>query len=267
MKPSILIVIPTYGHFDYAERAVRSALANTIHFSPSIAVFDDCSPDEDACNKFGGFVLGCQFEYDVPASMTRFHANGGLTRSWNHGLHAAKTSGYEYCCVTNSDVMFPIGWDVEVIKGLEKYALVGPVTNAPGTQKDQYVDRYSVIYNRPTAWADIQKVQDEIGKAKAGWFKELTLNGFCMVAKTETWWANAFDAEHVFRPRNDLNSKGEPNPTPLMTLNEYELQARWHAKGLRSAACLGSYVFHYRAVSRGDKYKQGDWVREEGEAA
>jgi hypothetical protein len=47
-----------------------------------------------------------------------------------------------------------------------------------------------------------------------------------------------------------------------MTLNEYELQRRWKETGLKvRRRCLGSYVFHYRAVSRGDAHKKGDWVR------
>jgi hypothetical protein len=44
--------------------------------------------------------------------------------------------------------------------------------------------------------------------------EEHPINGFCMLAKTQTWWANAYDAEanQVFCPRNDFNSKSERNP-------------------------------------------------------
>jgi hypothetical protein len=46
-----------------------------------------------------------------------------------------------------------------------------------------------------------------------------------------------------------------------MTLGEYELQGRWTKAGLETAICTGSYVLHYRAVSRGARYRMGDWVR------
>ena len=77
--------------------------------------------------------------------------------------------------------------------------------------------------------------------------------------------AHAYDAEHVFKPRNDVNSRGHKNPTPLMTLQEYELQGRWHAAGLRSGVVLSSFVFHYRAVSRGEKkFGKGQTYRPQG---
>lgn len=268
MRPTILIVIPTFSHFEYAVRAVESAFTNTKTFEPHVVVFDDASPD------FHARV----FDHAAPREIVtanlrvfRFNENGGLTRSWNHGLGYALERNFDACCVTNSDVIFAPGWDHDVFTALnsDKYALVGPVTNTPGTNSEQYVGRYSVLYDpmKKDDTRHIQHVQDELFSAQSRRFKETTLNGFCMAAFTKTWWANAYDENHVFRPRNDLNSKGEPNPTPLMTLNEYELQGRWHAKGLKTAACLGSYVFHYRAVSRGDKHKRGDWVRIKKESA
>lgn len=257
MTPSILIVVPTYGHFDYAARAVRTALANTRTLTPHIAFIDDASPDWDS--RVSLDLIG---EHMARVNVHRFGENGGLTRSWNHGLKWAKTFDHDFCCVTNSDVEFPIDWDREIFMGLERgHHLVGPVTNAPGTNHEQYVGRYSMLYEKEKAQEDYNRVQGELLTQQRGRYKATTLNGFCMVALTKTWWENAYDAEHVFKPRNDFNSKGERNPTPLMTLNEYELQARWHGKGLKTAVCLGSYVFHYRAVSRGDKHKRGDWAR------
>lgn len=278
MQPSILIVIPTYGHFEYAAKAALSALTNTKTLRPLVVLIDDASPEWDQRNypAPGGTstIIPGPAEYD---GLSRFHGsvfysrfgeNGGLTRSWNRGLADARHLNADYCCVTNSDVVFPERWEENIHYGLNirGYSLVGPVTNAPGTNADQYVQRYSTLYVPKRGEADVQLVQDELIKAQCLRYKETTLNGFCLVAKTATWWENAYDADHVFRPRNDFNSKGEPNPTPLMTLNEYELQRRWHDKGLKSAACLGSYVYHYRAVSRGDKHKRGDWARIKGTA-
>jgi len=271
MKSTILIVIPTFGNFDYAEKAATSALLNTKTLDPYVMICDDASPDEEAYNalikKLKAITVPSHPKFDSIFEL-RFSENGGLTRSWNHGLSCAKL-GADYCCVTNSDVIFADNWDRDIVKGLESgYALVGPVTNAPGTNEEQYVAKYSTVYQRANADKTVDAVQRELHKQQADRFKETSLNGFCLVASTETWWYNGYDFDHVFCPRNDFNSKGQPNPTPLMTLNEYELQRRWHAKGLKTAACLCSYVFHYRAVSRGDKHKRGDWLRmqEEGKS-
>lgn len=257
----ILIVIPTYKHFEYALMAVKSAMSCTHQLKPHVLVVDDATPHKffDAQS-----IAAMQEVIGKPVDqwLKIFPSNGGLTRSWNFGISIASERRYTYCCVTNSDVVFAPGWDIEIVNALQSgIDLVGPVTNAPGTNTEQYVGRYAVTYNKVTAEKDIEAVQRELSAVQKGRVKPTTLNGFCLIAKTQTWCDNAFELGNAFRPRNDFNSKGQPNPTPLMTLNEYELQKRWHAAGLKTAAALGSYVFHYRAVSRGDAFKKGDWIR------
>ncbi len=274
-KPTILIVIPTYGQFDYAAQAARSALENTKTVDATVLVIDDASPERLARDihhsdtPYGQYLhslreLPFLYGKDRVVQM-QYDVNGGLTRSWNAGLVHARAGGFDCCCVTNSDVVFAPRWDTDVFFALNsnKYQLVGPITNAPGTNIEQYVGRYSNNYNckKGDDPDHICDVQSELYAAQALRFKETTLNGFCMVALTKTWWDHAYSSTDVFCPRNDFNSRGQPNPTPLMTLNEYELQRRWHAAGLKSAACLGSYVFHYRAVTRGKKHLSGDWTR------
>jgi len=282
--PTLGIVIPVYGKFEYVLRAARSALENTKTFVPYLVIVDDASPERlhrdihHPDDPYGNYLFNLRYlreEFgESRVIQIECAENGGLTRAWNIGLRvAANRSGFETmlgrpfdaCCVTNSDVVFPSDWDAFVFQALTfaGYSLVGPVTNAPGTNKEQYVANYSAIYDRAKKddATHMFEVQRELLHAQGARYKQTTLNGFCMVAYTRTWWDNAYDPEYVFRPRNDFNSKGEPNPTPLMTLNEYELQARWHGAGLKTAACLGSYVYHYRAVTRGDKHKRGDWAR------
>lgn len=268
MKPSVLIIIPTYNAYEYAAQAIRTAFEGTCALDPHVIVLDDASPAWlDYINYNTMLLTHLSPEKRKAAEdhfvFTRYAENGGLTRSWNGGLRAAISQGMDYAVVTNSDVIFPPGWDLAIVEALEQHDLVGPLTNAPGSNVEQYVGNYSLLYNRETAEQDIGKVQDELHKAQFKRYKRSTLNGFCMAAKVKTWRDNMYDAQCCFAPRNDFNSKGERNPTPLMTLNEYELQRRWHGKGLTSAIALGSYVFHYRAVSRGDKHKQGDWVRKD----
>jgi glycosyltransferase involved in cell wall biosynthesis len=227
VTPSILIVIPTYNHFDYAARAVESALANTRTLKPRVLVVDDASPDRlgadfaDPDGKgYAGFLYWVKYQKQVHGddaiSLADFSVNGGLTRSWNAGLAWAKRHGHDFCCVANSDLIFAPGWDDDVFTVLnrEKYALVGPVTNAPGTNEHQYVGRYAVTYDplKKDDKAHIAAVQNELRMSQRLRTKDTTLNGFCMAAFTHTWWANAYDADHVFRPRNDFNSKGSPTP-------------------------------------------------------
>ena len=282
MSPSLLVVVPTYGQFEYAIRAVRTALAHTAYMLATVAVIDDASPERlsrdihSVDEPYGNYLLNLRWireEFGADRLLQlEFDQNGGLTRSWNVGLQVARDGKFDLCCVTNSDVMFAHGWDRDVFALLnaEKYHLVGPVTNAPGTNHDQYVGNYSVVYDprKKDDTEHIARVQDELHGQQSLRSKPTTLNGFCMVSLTETWWANAYAADAVFRPRNEFNARGEKNPTPLMTLNEYELQRRWHARGLKSGVALGSYVYHYRAVSRGDRHKRGDWarIRDEGTA-
>lgn len=277
MAPSLLIVVPTYNHFDYAFRAIRSALANTTTFRPHVLAIDDASPDRlhlDPLSRvigrpYGDYLYHLRLlrdEFGEDSIMqAQFDQNGGLTRSWNVGLTWARERDHDFCCVTNSDVLFAPGWDSHLFTSLNTKLcdLAGPVTNAPGTNPVQYVAAYSTRYN-PGTKDDVQAiaaVQSELSAKYRYEIRETTLNGFCMVAFTKTWWDNAYDRDHVFRPRNDFDSQGRPNPTPLMTLNEYELQRRWKAGGLKAAACLGSYVYHYRAVSRGVRHRRGDWAR------
>lgn len=273
MQPTLLVIIPTYGAFEYARRAVASALEHT-RADVNVAVIDDASPGleiRDSTLEPQEYIravlhrLGKLLVYGRPERrlwLSRFRENGGLTRSWNEGLVLARDRGIDYACVTNSDVIFTPGWDVSLIKALDEFALIGPVTNAPGTEDGQFIGRYTQVYERTDDAQKLALVAAELARINSP-PRAATINGFCMMAKTKTWWDNAYDPfrAQVFKPLNTHNSRGQPNPTPTMTLNEYELQRRWHAAKLRTGYSPASYVFHYRAASRGDQYKRGDWLR------
>jgi glycosyltransferase involved in cell wall biosynthesis len=268
--PSLLVVVPTYNQFDYAIHAIRTALAHTTQFDTHVAVVDDASPDR--LNKTAAYaeyvtkLEALQHEFGRRRITTfSFDSNGGLTRSWNAGLRIACRDTHDFCCITNSDVLFAPGWDVPLLPAIRQgFDLLGPVTNTPGTEKEQYVGNYSVVYDKrhKDDTEHIAAVQQELATNQGSRVKISVLNGFCLFgAVRATWWDTAYSATDVFCPVNTLNARGRKNPTPLMTLNEYEFQTRLHARGRRSGICLGSYVYHYRAVSRGDKYKRGDWAR------
>lgn len=260
---SLLLVIPTYNHLDYAEQAIVSAFANTTSVTLRVIVLDDASPDWS-----DDWLRSLRGRYGSSLSCHRFERNGGLLRSWNYGLAYARDSDSDFACVANSDLLFPRNWEKALLSALVSgWDLVGPLTNTPGTEPQQYAAHYSRVYRPGDAFSTVQEIQDDLFQNHAGAVVPATLNGFCLVAKTQTWQEHRHSMGHVFNPRNDYNAKGERNPTPLMTLGEYELQRRWKAEGLRAGICLGSYVYHYRSVSRGPKYARGDWHRRPEKAA
>lgn len=253
-RQRLAVVVPSYNAFSYVEKAIRSAYKNTKALRPHVFLLDDCSRDWDPAwiarvlQEFPGL------EYVV------FPAHGGLIRSWNAGLRWARIRGYEYACLANSDLVFPAGWDREIVAALELYDLAGPLTNAPGTERAQYVGPHSSNYRRDRLEENCNVVQTEVWHRNHGRLQESPLNGFCLVAKTAAWWNNAFDPQHVFSPKNLTSSSGRPNPDPLSCLGEYEYQRRLRSQGGRAAIALGSYVAHFRSCSR-PGHEQGDWVR------
>ncbi len=262
MGPRYFVIVPTYGHFDYAARCVRSALdAEPDAFC---LVVDDASPDWGTAGE--GMMRRFASDYPDRVVAAAFAANGGLTRSWNHGLAAARACGADRGVCGNSDLLFTRNSLHAMAAAIEtdQADLVGPVSNAPGkTCPDvQAVSAYLSDYEPSDAPGDLANTASRLHRSHAGACLVVpAVNGFCMMAKVGTWWRGAYDDDHVFRPRNDFTSKGQRNPTPLMTLNEDELQGRWRKMGLRSGVVPASFVFHFRAVTRGDRYKAGQWFR------
>lgn len=267
--PDMAIIIPVYSALKYAAGAARSALENTRSVRARVFLVDDASPDWDDAGKRRPLDEVCS-DYRSRVSLVRFPDNGGLTRSWNHGLRLAAEGAFDFAVVTNSDVVFTPAWELPIVRalgsgGAAALDLAGPVTNAPGTESAQDVRNYLPGYEPSDDPRELKRVADALYGGHPAAAVPGAINGFCMAARTERWWAHAYDAGHVFRPRNDFDSKGRRNPTPLMTLNEYELQARWREAGLRAGFCPGSFVFHYRSVSRGERYAGGQAYRRAGE--
>jgi GT2 family glycosyltransferase len=265
----LCVIIPTYGKFDYAAKAVTSAIESAFAVEAHVFLVDDASPDfheKDATGEHvpNSIIRSLAERYPRRLRLIVNRENVGLTKTWNTGILAAiKNSTFSYICVTNSDVVFPKSYDIGMTSALKsnRLDLVGPVTNAPGTEENQYIKLYSDNYRGPDITA-IDVVQNELLAKHSTKVKDMTLNGFCMMAKTSTWANNMYTTDQPFRDSNPFNSKGQPNPTPAMTLQEYELQARWHKLGLKSGVALSSYVFHYRSVTRGPRYNKGDWTRQ-----
>lgn len=231
MITKVAVIVPTFSHFDYAEETVRTAYAHT----PECRVFviDDHSPD---WKESWATSLVKKFP---TMRWFRFGKNGGLTRSWNRGLKWAREFKCPYAVTANSDLLFTPGWFEPLEWALNNGAdLVGPLTNAPGHRPKQRVGRHIpdfVVKDDPdylaTCAAHLAVKNKEL-------FTPMIINGFCMAAKTATWWAGAFDPANVFNPKYKI------------TKNEDELQGRWKKAGRVSALVPASLVFHYRGVTR-----------------
>ena len=68
------------------------------------------------------------------------------------------------------------------------YDLVGPVTNAPGTEKLQDVRRYLKGYKPTDNYADLQNISGLLAQDYMGTVIQGPLNGFCMMVRMLTWW-------------------------------------------------------------------------------
>lgn len=236
-------VCPTYGKYDYARIAVASFLAHTP--DAVVVVVDDGHPN---FYKFWD-------DHRVVVAHA-FKEQRGLTRSWNFGLQASRKIGAKYTICGNDDVVFTPGWWRGPTALLENdiIGLVGPLTNAPGLNSTEqniwdHVENYTAS-DKPEAMAKAAEMLTN--RYKVGdCMPTRIVNGFLMVSRTARWWEGRYDVEHVFNP----------NPRFALIQNEDEIQARFRARGWRSAVSLTSFVFHYRSVTRGDKHKHGMWFR------
>lgn len=194
-----------------------------------------------------------------------FPKNGGLTRSWNAGLTKAAHLKLTHAIAGNNDVIFTPNWHAGMLHAAENnYSMIGPLSNAPGitAKGKQEISRHYSGYKLTDEQEELEKVAKHVYDKNLGKIIESYVNGFFLFAKMSEWQRGMYDKRNYFRPVNLNMSNGKKNPTPLMTLNEDELQSRWAAKNMKSAICLSSFIFHYRAVSRGDKYKLGKWFRQ-----
>lgn len=238
----VAAVIPTFKHFDYAKRAIRSFLEST---PDSLAILvDDGSPDWPGDLMIKTWADPRRFRFH------RFSQNNkDLTRSWNKGLEIARDNGAVYTVVTNSDVMFVDGWWPSAQFALDNGChLVGPITNAAGHRQKQSWRNYCVnplTIDDPLHLAKIaSNIRNSHGPKTQIDVKGV--NGFCMVAKTSVWWDKPFGPTTPFDPRYKMEK------------NEDKLAARWRKMDRRIVIVPGSFVFHYRGVSRGSGAIRGD---------
>lgn len=232
----VLIVIPTRGQFDYAARAIASGVYYTP--DPTALVIDDASPEwSDAWIK--AMVGACPPGRLAWIKLSRSAFGPNLTRSWNRGLVFARESGFRHVVLANSDVIFASGWWAGIRAGLRRYDFIGPVTNAPGHQQEQLSDVADRLVEPDDQYALNLACEPLIDIAEHEFSEAPYLNGFCFAGQTERFWSNSFDNLHVF------------DPSKPMVGNEDEFFERARDRGMKMGIARGSFVFHYRSVSRG----------------
>lgn len=261
---SIGFICPTYKAREL-DAYTRISLASFFATTPSAVaiVVDDGSADWNREYEQSLEQLAAQYT-NVSIKFIHFPKNGGLTRSWNAGLTLANSLKLDYAIAGNNDVIFTTNWYAGMLHALNNgYHLVGPLSNAPGItakgaqQIERYISNFKVTDDRDK----LNSYAAELYNAQFGSVIERPINGFFQLASMDSWVKGKYDSIHFYRPVNPFTSKGYVNTTPLMTLNEDELQKRWRDKHMKSAVVLSSFIFHYRAVTRGDRYRRGNWYR------
>ena len=246
-KPLLTYICPQYNAFVYTWRAVRSFFK----YSPDDSVV--IIPDDDSSN-FDKQNWDDFFE-DLPRDriiLHHFESNAGLTRGWNWGCTKAREIGAKYTIVGNNDVLFTPGWHEGLIHNLNRgFMQVGPVTNAPGYYCDkQNVKHYFKDYKVNDDHEYLHDVARSLRKHfNLDQIQIANPNGFFMMARTETWWKGKYNEQYVFNPHKKMKD------------NETELQDRWNKKKWRMGFVPTSFIFHYRAVSREEKWKHPGWHR------
>lgn len=226
----IAVIVPVYGQLEFVLRCLKSLVRHTSDYH--CFIIDDGSPDWN-----DGWLE--EFKKIVPAermTFEKFAPNRGLTAAWNRGLELARDGGFPYAALVNSDTLFSPGWLLRTVDALEKVDLVGPLSNAAGDMKHQQIEFVIRNYKLDDNEDSINELSATLKRKFSGQIKPGWVNGFWMAAKTDVWWANAFDATHVFDPANRL------------TGNETEFQKRFKGK---VGAAQDIFIFHYRSVSRG----------------
>lgn len=242
----LAVILPTRSQFGYARAAVRSLLEHTPGVALRVALVDDASPDWKKNGR------------DWPAEVVayRFAKRDGLTRSWNRGLELARGWRARYTVCTNSDVLFTPGWydALAGVLGDGSLDLAGPLTNAPGHRHQQQVARYLPDYEPSDQEAALARTARRLRKLGLPPVREGLINGFFLMARTETWWDRPHRSGLVFNPERKL------------TGNEDELEGRWLKDGRKVGIAMHAFVFHYRGVSRshGQRGRPGrGWFRPE----
>lgn len=170
----------------------------------------------------------------------------GLTDSWNMAYRFFESGDFNGCILANDDVKFADGSYAELIATLDKFDLVGPLSNSPGPDWEKQRQRIEDYLNVPKRSLDIYAETDAIQRKLIGRYSSSpyistdgNINGFCLAFSRDIAKFK-FDDNHLF------------NPTFRNVGNEDELCQRILAQGGSLGICRTAFVFHWKSRSFGD---------------
>lgn len=272
----LLFIITTYNELQYTKPLVEQ-LKNLKLNSPEleenieidILVIDDYSIDET--------IKWCE-QNDV--SIIKKTKGMGLTHSWNMGYrYFSNSEEYDYCIISNNDVLVPKGAIKEMVEVFEKwpFSLVVPMSSVDGAGHNGNIQGIEIVWagtpsdlaNDPNSYQSLQNqileykqiIRDKNNLYMLDPVRMKMFNGFFFmmnrnVIKYEREDGLLFDPEKIMYQGED-----EFNWATLIPNNDF------------SALCKTAFIFHYKGMSTKNKgYSQvrnniEDWkkLRNKGE--
>jgi len=224
---NLMIAVSSANNIDITRDCLKS-----IPPGPRVVIYDDAStePIKKLCSEF---KVGL-YKEDRPK---------GLTNLWNRAYADFLKSGLKSVIITNNDVIFPKGSIEEMVKVFNEQGpiILGPLTNKPGTGKNQRVSMYLCLVDTdPNDPRNAQTIQDMLLFSMTKNFLGASyINGFCfMVDRTVDKYR--YDAAHLFPPQK------------INIGNEDWLCGQVHKKSKNKGGfiiCLTSFVFHYKGLT------------------
>lgn len=159
----------------------------------------------------------------------------GVTDSWNRAYAFFRKGGYKACIISNDDVQFPADFWRGLVWGVYKkgYDLLVPTSNAPGSGKEQRIQRFLKVRPKPKNTDQIQQALTKKYHGIKKWTRCSYFNGFCFAFGTSVR-KFAFSKEFLFNPMHKNRD------------NEPDLIARIRKKGGKIGISTISYVFHWK---------------------
>lgn len=162
----ISIIIPIYNQYDMTYECIQAIRENTQDCE--IIIVDNGSEIPFKV-PFTGFI---------DCKVIRNEKNEGYPRAINQGIADAKS---DVIVLLNNDVVVTPGWAEELLKYLDDFSIVGPITNYVAGKQRVQVDTY-------TNKDELYKIAELVSEENKGDVEEVNwIIGFCMVIKKEVF--------------------------------------------------------------------------------
>ncbi len=249
--PRIGFVMPVKGHFDYAKAAIESLLVGTPGAVLTVYVVEDGkdprNPDWLPKATYPHRIVYAALQDDY-----------GPTAGWNYGMAKAVREN-DFVVMGNDDVLVPSGWWEDLYYGCQNHTLdfVGPLSNSPGTTNlQQHILQHLEDYKLDDSLEAINQTQARLQTDHRHKFRSGTANGFFIAAMSDRWCSVAYDLDQdlIFPSAIFRLPSGRANPSPTITGQEDWLHQHARILDFRMGLSTGTFVFHYRSVTRGTRY-------------